>query len=581
MRGFLSRSRTLSSGVSPDYFRERLRLVHAIVLLLGAVFFVFVTAARALKEPAPFDEWFFGPATAINLLQIAFNLSVYIWLGRVSPPARALDLIDVFGTLAIAGLCSAYAWTERFIPGQEHHAILAVSNLLFLRAVIVPGLPGRAIKLAIVGALISTSPLAWVSGIGWHDATPDRLLRVAFFVSWALISLILSVVACRVIHGLRREVKEAEQLGQYTLGERIGAGGMGTVYRASHALMRRPCAIKILQPDRVDPADVERFEREVQATSQLSHPNTIAIFDYGKTDDGVFYYAMELLGGMDLSRLVRDYGPQYPGRVVHIVLQILGSLEEAHAHGLVHRDIKPANIHLCHRGNRDDVVKVLDFGLVKDCDDAEGSEEGLMGTPRYLAPESILNPQATDARSDLYAVAAVAYHLLTGTHVFQGRTVGEVLRQHREESPESPSKRLGRTIPEDLETIILEALAKDPADRPQSAEEFATILAATRAAAMWGPEAARTWWDQHAHSQRVAIGDATLLGAERARALRGLDDKETISLRSQDRTQISDSDAEAAPSDTGQDLTSASTSKRKPESPSDSSGGSEDVTETG
>ncbi|MEZ6196638.1 MAG: serine/threonine-protein kinase [Planctomycetota bacterium] len=490
-------STSLPGGVRPRTFQKRIRLLHAIVLALGAVFFTLANLARIAKEPRPLGEWFLGPANLINFLQIALNLSFVVVLGRVRFGARTLQVLDVGGTMAIAAVCSAYAWWERFIPGQEHHAILAASNLLVLRSVLVPALPRSAVGLALFAAVATGLPLVAHEGFGFASSRPDGILRFAFFLSWSLISLILSVVVCRVIHGLRREVRDAQELGQYTLRERIGAGGMGAVFRASHRLLRRPCAVKILAPERIDEDDIRRFEREVQLTSELTHPNTVAIYDYGKTEDGIFYYAMELLSGLDLSSLVRRFGPQYPGRVIHILAQAAGSLGEAHARGLVHRDVKPANIFLCNRGGRDDTVKVLDFGLVKAAEDEDADEEGILGTPRYLAPESIVARDEVDARADIYALAAVGYFLLTGTHVFQGRTVKEVMRQHVSESPEAPSARLGKAVPEDLEALILDGLAKDPAARPATAEAFLERLTGLRGAAMWNAEVARTWWDKH------------------------------------------------------------------------------------
>jgi serine/threonine-protein kinase len=224
-----------------------------------------------------------------------------------------------------------------------------------------------------------------------------------------------------VIYGLRREVRRALRLGQYTLEEKLGEGGMGVVYRARHALLRRPTAVKLLKGDRLGEASLRRFEREVQLTASLSHPNTVSVYDFGRTPEGVVYYAMEYLEGLSLEQLVAEAGAQPPGRVVHVLRQVLGALAEAHGVGLVHRDVKPGNVILCERGGLSDVAKVVDFGLVKDLDAADAlSHEGmLVGTPLYLAPEAIRSPNA-DPRSDLYSLGAVAYVLLTGNHVFDG-----------------------------------------------------------------------------------------------------------------------------------------------------------------
>ena len=247
---------------------------------------------------------------------------------------------------------------------------------------------------------------------------------------------------------------------------------MGIVYKGHHAILRRPTAIKLLNLEKVNESSIERFEREVQITSQLNHPNTVAIYDYGRTDEGVFYYAMEFLDGIDLQALVEKYGPQSEARVIHILQQVCGSLYEAHSLGLVHRDIKPANLMLNRRGGEPDVVKVLDFGLVKALDEAKQASQsasgGLTGTPLYMSPEAIQTPNAVDSRSDLYAVGAVGYFLLTGQPVFSAADIVELCRQHITKVPDPPSQRLGKAISPELESALLACLektrAKPPAD---------------------------------------------------------------------------------------------------------------------
>jgi serine/threonine protein kinase len=246
-----------------------------------------------------------------------------------------------------------------------------------------------------------------------------------------------------------------------------GGGGMGEVYRAQHALLRRPTAIKLLAGD-VSETQLRRFEREVQLTALLTHPNTISIYDFGRTPDGRFYCAMELLDGMTtLQELVDDYGAQAPGRVVHILLQACAALREAHGAGLIHRDIKPANIMLCKNGGLPDVIKVLDFGLVKqvsgDGDAALSNTNVLVGTPLYMCPEAIAAPDRMDARGDLYALGAVGYFLLTGAPVFSAPTIVEICGLHLHQTPEPIARRSGRSISTELECAVLDCLAKDPA----------------------------------------------------------------------------------------------------------------------
>jgi serine/threonine protein kinase len=271
------------------------------------------------------------------------------------------------------------------------------------------------------------------------------------------------------------------------------------VYLASHALLRRRTAIKLLRAD-VDGHGMERFEREVQLTSQLTHPNTIAIYDYGRTADGLFYYVMEHLEGLDLDGLVSLSGPQPPARVIHILRQACGALEEAHGMGLLHRDIKPANLFLCRRRGMPDMVKVLDFGLVKQIGVSEEAGSGkanvVAGTPHYLAPEAIMDPTKVDGRADLYSLGAVGYALLTGSHVFQGQTASEICAHHVNTPPMLTSLRLGRELPDDLCGAILRCLEKRPESRFTNARELRLALELCADAGRWTEEDAELWWAQ-------------------------------------------------------------------------------------
>ena len=264
----------------------------------------------------------------------------------------------------------------------------------------------------------------------WEFYHPLTILKRSFYVLYGLLGIsalaifIFTLVVARLQRQARKAAIEAKQLGQYRLEEKIGAGAMGVVYRGQHAMLRRPTAIKMLDVDRVNEESIQRFEREVQITCKLNNPHTVAIYDFGRTPEGVFYYAMEFLDGVNLQTLVDQYGPQPEGRVVSILRQMCASLYEAHSLGLVHRDIKPANVMLNRRGAEPDVVKVLDFGLVKAVDDAKEADQtggAMAGTPLYMSPEAIQTPDSVDACSDLYAVGAVGYFLLTGQTAFSAR----------------------------------------------------------------------------------------------------------------------------------------------------------------
>jgi serine/threonine-protein kinase len=324
-------------------------------------------------------------------------------------------------------------------------------------------------------------------------------LIINVLIWWTLVTIVCVSIS-RIIHNLRREIRQAMQLGQYTLEQKLGEGGMGMVYRASHAMMRRPTAVKLLPLEKAGEASLARFEREVQETSRLTHPNTIRIYDYGRTPDGVFYYAMELLDGATLEAVVERDGPQPLGRVVRVLEMVAGGLAEAHELGIIHRDIKPANIYLCRQGGELDIAKVLDFGLVKVVEgeeDVNVTRDGVVtGTPQYLAPEALTDPDTVDGRTDLYALGAVGYYLLTGQQVFTGNVV-EVCGHHLHTPPTPPSERLALNLPAELEALILQCLAKKPDDRPQTAAEIRERLSAMQDVPGWRQSDARAWWSEN------------------------------------------------------------------------------------
>ncbi len=324
------------------------------------------------------------------------------------------------------------------------------------------------------------------------------------FVSSAAI-FVFTLIVNRMQREAQKAAIEAQELGQYKLEQKLGAGAMGIVYKGYHAMMRRPTAIKLLNVDSISDTAIARFEQEVQITCLLNHPNTIAIYDYGRTPEGVFYYAMEYLDGIDLQRLVDLYGPQSEGRVIQILLQICGSLYEAHAQGLVHRDIKPANIMLNRRGGQPDVVKVLDFGLVKQVD-ANNKDVGLAGTPLYMSPEAIQSPTLVDACSDLYALGAVGYFLITGKSVFDASSIVELLQKHVTETPIPPSNRVSVPISQAFEDVLLSCLEKSRARRPQTARDLSQMLMRCQPDKSWTLLDAEAWWANHERRQRSGSG---------------------------------------------------------------------------
>jgi len=421
----------------------------------------------------------------------------------LAPPA--LQGLDVLGTL---GPCWAFAVMGHYAPPPYgiFTALLAVTHVSISRAMMVPSIPRRTVWLSAssFGAIVLSCALVPLSReMVEAGATQGSVVLTATL--WSIAGVCVAFVASKVIYGLQEIAREARQLGQYTLEEKIGEGGMGEVYRARHAMLRRPTAVKLLSGDGSE-AQLRRFEKEVQLTARLTHPNTISIYDYGRTPEGVFYYAMELLDGLTLHELVEKDGAQPAGRVIHLLRQVCAALKEAHGIGLIHRDIKPANIHLCHRGEVPDFVKVLDFGLVREVKNASdvtrSNVDAVVGTPLFMAPEAILTPDKIDARADIYGLGCVAYYLVAGMPPFVGESAVEVLAHHLHTAPATPSSR-GRAVPEDLERVVLSCLAKERDDRPQSADAFSRLLEQCRDARTWSEDDAAAWWTRWGEESRL------------------------------------------------------------------------------
>jgi serine/threonine-protein kinase len=513
-------ARALASGTvdldteeGRTFLQERLAFFAAVGFLFQTGFFVLGRAALAVVAP---DVVFGAPSIGKAFLLLGdlgaqiLYLATWLFLRAGRRRLAALQAVDVLLPAATCTLAVLPLGEPSAGAGAAFASLLIVVTVLMGRAVIVPSSPRKTLR---VGLLCATPLLFLTRRLEFPVPLLETRTLIPFLVPgllWTLGAVALSTLTSTIIFGLRRRVREAQQLGQYTLEEKLGEGGMGAVYRARHAMLRRPTAVKLLPPERAGGRDVTRFEREVQATALLSHPNTVAIYDYGRTPDGVFYYAMEYLEGIDLEVLVAGFGPQPPGRVVHLLSQVVGALGEAHAAGLVHRDVKPGNVILCQRGGAPDVAKVVDFGLVRDLAAigraTETALDVVKGTPLYLSPEAITRPDRIDGRSDLYAVGALAYFLLTGRHPFEAATVVEVCSHHLHTLPEPPSARLGRALPADLEAVVLACLEKTPERRPQTAWELVEQLEACAAGSPWSDRDAREWWTRN---------------GERVRALRG------------------------------------------------------------
>ena len=477
--------------------RRRLRLA-ALVMAVGLGVFL-VLHAVLFRPGNPVDGFFlaFHALTTIALVTVTVLLyrRCEVSLGRL----RIYELI-AFGVPAVFFLAVQYMGAIRSsLTGQFSFPMGAWLVMIYTYALFIPNTIRRA---SIVIALIAMAPiLLLLSQVAFQPVVGEATSAANVIASVLLLILaaVGSVFGVDTIGALRREAFEAKQLGQYRLKQLIGAGGMGEVYLAEHNLLKRPCVIKLIQPEKAgDPRTLARFQREVRSTARLSHWNTIEIFDYGHTQDGTFYYVMEFLPGMSLGEMVERFGPLPPERAIHFLAAVCDALTEAHGIGLIHRDIKPGNIFAAQRGGVYDVAKLLDFGLVKPLVDDEHSVElstdgAITGSPLFMSPEQALGDGRPDARSDVYSLGAVGYFLVTGHPPFEDRRPIKVMIAHAHHKVSPPSTHVP-DLPRDLEAVILRCLEKAPSDRYQTAVELGHALRACDAAGQWTVADAVRWW---------------------------------------------------------------------------------------
>jgi eukaryotic-like serine/threonine-protein kinase len=371
---------------------------------------------------------------------------------------------------------------------------------------VVPNTLGKTTLATLTSALMGPVSLVVAGYANNYPAPPPHLFFIVWFPNFLI--AVFAIIMSRFIYSLGTDVSKAREMGSYKLVELLGRGGMGEVWRAEHRMLRRPAAIKLIPPEVLGATDADgramakrRFEREAQATAMLSSPHTIGLYDFGVTDDGAFFYVMELLRGIDLATLVDKYGPVPAERAIHFLNQICISLEEAHTSGLVHRDIKPANIYACRYGLDYDFVKVLDFGVVKSSgafmSTAITATAVTAGTPAFMAPEIALGNQVIDGRADIYAAGCVGYWLLTGQLVFEEETPVATMLAHAHKNPVPPSQRTEIEVPHALEEVILACLEKDPQRRPARAVEIVQRLSQCGVRYSWTQTRAEKWWRTH------------------------------------------------------------------------------------
>jgi hypothetical protein len=441
-------------------------------------------------------------ADTVGVISIAVSLWLWHYTRKCDCKSRwALDVALWYEVLLAFGIGIVNQWEpQRLLAGRL--SWLCVLVLVF--PMIVPNTPRKTLIASLIAA--SMDPVGIVVGHLRGLEVPSFAVILWNYLPNYVCALI-AVIPPKIMVRLGRHVQRARELGSYRLVELIGRGGMGEVWRATHRMLARPAAIKLIKPEILGAPGgaeagvlIERFRREAEAASELQSPHTIRLYDFGETRAGTFYFVMELLDGLDLETLVRRFGPVAPARAVELLRQICHSLGEAHDRGIIHRDVKPANIYLCRLGREYDFMKVLDFGLVKYdrdqsiMDTIKTNTEMTTGTPAYMAPE-MANGEPIDRRADLYALGCVAYWLLTGQMVFEADSPLRMLIQHIQGTPIPPSIRSGRPIPPALEDLVLRCLAKKPADRPATADDIVDALDRIRLEHPWTQADAREWWE--------------------------------------------------------------------------------------
>jgi eukaryotic-like serine/threonine-protein kinase len=478
-------------------------IVFASIWLL--TLFMNTVVARLFGEMAFMREIWPFPGQLVAMIGFATSLLMVVFARRLSPQPQLL--LDVgAGYLVIQCLLVGILSQWAPVPMTPRVSWVVVPILFY--PTVVPNTPRKTLITSLLAA--STEPLA----LGLSHLRGVQVHISAFYLIWDFlpnyICAFLAVIPVKIIHRLGQQVKRARELGSYRLEEPLGKGGMGEVFRATHQMLARPAAVKLIRSEIIGSSTpsaarviVERFRREAEAAASLRSPHTISLYDFGVAQDGTFFLVMELLDGLDLETLVERFGPLPPERAVYLLRQACESLEEAHARCLVHRDIKPSNIFTCRMGLAVDFIKVLDFGLVKAMGD--GGRDATMltapdsttGTPAFIAPEIVRGDREPDHRVDLYALGCVGYWLLTGQLVFQAPNAIQLMYQHANATPVPPSQRSELEIPPELDRVILDCLAKLPEDRPQTAGEFARRLAAAVPGDGWSEERAHRWWDRH------------------------------------------------------------------------------------
>jgi len=503
-----SRSRPAASPTLSSAYQQVAVERLGVLALLVAIFSMVLRLAVSPGPGATPLVRAIGDGAVVLTVLISLAVAALAWW-RAIPARRLLDLAllyEIVQALLLGVSFHAVAAAPEAIP--RGWSAVAVWILIFPLTVPLPR--AKTVVATVLSALME--PLGLAIALAAGSPAPSRSITAVIFLQTGL-ALVASLLVSRIVHRLSTDAADAREMGSYQLLERIGEGGMGEVWRAEHRLLARPAAIKLIRQNGNGSRDaISRFEREAKATAALRSPHTVAVYDSGTSEDGTFYYVMELLDGYDADTLVKRFGPVTPERAVHLLRQVCHSLEEAHRAGMVHRDIKPANIFVCRYGLELDFVKVVDFGLVRvsnsSAADADRltSERVIAGTPAYISPEMALGDSDVDWRADIYSLGCVGYWLLTGKQVFDNPgNPGRLLLEHIKTPPVAPSRKSPAPIPKELDDLILACLAKDPEYRPQTAQELADRLDALGLEQAWTRRHREIWWLNHTPGRDRAV----------------------------------------------------------------------------
>ena len=516
-----NRSGQISTGASA-FLHQRLRAVTILLLIVYVLVLFWALFHHGWGVISGADTIYRNAAWA-RLIFLSIVLGALALYRNASEPfLRGIEYI-MFSVLALLWIVARYEnilldaragdMTDLLVGGREE--IVGLFLLIIVYGIFIPH---RWQETARVAILMTLAPA--IALIVFESIHPELAVAVSEMTSWenistegliVIVGAILATYASGTLNALRTDVREAREIGQYQLVDRIGGGGMGDVFLARHAMMKRPCAMKLIRAESAhDTEALARFEREVQSTASLTHPNTIAIYDFGRTEDNTFFYVMEYLPGLSLAELIQEHGPLPAGRVIYLMRQACRALAEAHGEGMVHRDLKPGNLFVTERGGECDFVKVLDFGLVKLTSEAEDSQltsdQVISGTPHYMPPEQAAGDRELDGRTDLYALGAIGYHMLTGRPPFEGETSMAVLLAHASQAVIPPSQ-IVQDVPEDLEKIVLRLLEKESSKRFADMSELEQELKQCGAAGDWDSQRAAVWWHErsrHHHADTNA-----------------------------------------------------------------------------